>query len=176
MIQFNSLKHHLGHVQEVVQACREGRAEVLEVIKPIGHSAMDFYCGSLTLEEVKQEVRDFLFVHDLCERTLFGEFVYENGGHYIHTFADSSQWVLFLSDVEDSYVHLHPARFSPLVERAKAGALKTAIVMAVDGVKDFDTITIRKLNHYRSLIDLSPVSSVDKVPQIARLHSLIANS
>ncbi|RME86518.1 MAG: hypothetical protein D6785_03175, partial [Planctomycetota bacterium] len=85
---------------------------------------------------------------------------------YIHTISDGSQWVLregkeeLISSYDlQTFVHIHPGRFSPHTFRIKVNTLKTALVYVfylMTGEKE----GLELFHFVRKSLQLSPVPAI----------------
>ncbi len=169
MILFNTLKHHKQAVYDLIS---QRNFEEIPFYK-IGTSQMDFYIGKLSIVTIEQEVLATLQERKLIDIDTFSNWLAANDAYQTICLSDTSRWVLRMGDTEASYIHIHPARYSPHTIRVKAGQLKTVIAMLHKGYEDFDQIDLNELNNLRRQIELSPVKSIDSCNSIRDLFSIM---
>lgn len=158
---FNPLKHHLEFIKEFLDLRVDDDSDddlknLLKELKHLGTSVMDVYTGSISVNNVYCEVRDFLKMKDLLNKKSFSEWAGINMNDFrLITFTDGSQWTLKYYDNNLRYIHIFPARGSQHTFRVKSNTLKSAMIYYILIGKDF--ITGDDLNRARTLLNLSPV-------------------
>lgn len=164
--QFNAWKHHLTFVQnQVVQI--QHLNEMLAKLPGLGNSVMDVYTGKLSLAEIQAEIALYLHQHDLFPMATYINWIRPDEYKLIQI-RDQSRWTLRVGNDPDYYVHLHPARHSPLTFRIKANLLKTAVMLAWQN----DTIDLQLINQIREKhLQLSPLKAA--APGLIALVKLI---
>ncbi len=115
----------------------------------------------------------------LCSRSQYIDFLRQYpANYYTISIADGSLWILRLGELENTYTHIHPGRYSPHTLRVKAGALKTAIAthvwMQMEGQH---ILTLQLLNQARKeVLNASPVKSLDAMIGFAKIYQVVADS
>jgi hypothetical protein len=174
---FNQMKHHLGFIRHYisVNSITESQTNADSVIKEIRHlggSVMDVYTGSLTPEEICQEITENLKTVKSFERSLFAEWAGKGDKDFkVISISDSSQWTLKYFDHEIRYMHLFPARYSPHSFRIKANSLKSAILYQVFIGKDL--VTENDLNKARWFAGLSPLKDIVDAEAISEMIEIL---
>jgi hypothetical protein len=175
--QFNPLKHHLSQIREFISTwLAEGnKSEIKDLVrelKHIGTSVMDVYSGSLSMNEIYEEVVEFLLKENLSDIKRFSAWTGTNLNDFrLITISDSSQWMMKFHDNEKRFVHFFPARQSPHSFRVKANTLKSAIIYYIIIGKDF--ITREDLNRGRSMLGLSPVKNTAEAEAITEMIEIL---
>ncbi|OFY68224.1 MAG: hypothetical protein A2V64_11980 [Bacteroidetes bacterium RBG_13_43_22] len=177
--QFNPLKHHLSFIRGFIsnKLSEEERIDIKALVKELKHigtSVMDVYTGILSVNQICDEVSEFL----TSKRLIGCEVFIEWAGRKFSDFrtiaiSDNSQWMLKFHDNESRYVHLFPARLSPHTFRVKANTLKSAILYYILIGKDF--ISADDLNRARTLFGLSPVKDPDETEAITEMIEILRN-
>src|SRR2546428_6623087 len=128
-IRFNSLKHHLGYIQQFVAY---PPANWQEQLLSLGHLAFDIYTGSLTVLDKNNEVLDILKANGVHDRTSYKQFLGGDINSYkLVSLSDGSSWILRWGNDHKEFIHVHPARFGSKIIRVRASTLKTAITLAI---------------------------------------------
>lgn len=177
---FNPLKHYLPFIRNytvsrAMPANDPRLKELTREIKHIGTCVMDIYKGSLSLEEISQEVIGFLESNRLKSHS--GYMAWTGTGYNdfrIISLSDTSRWTLKYHSNETRYVHIFPARSSPHVFRTKANTLKSAVLYLIAIGKDY--ITEDDLNTARALAGLSPIGDVSDVEAVIEMIGIIRDS
>lgn len=178
---FNPLKHYLPYIRDFVDfnsktASVKGYdpSELIKVLKHIGTSVMDVYTGSMDLRQIFSEICVFLESRKLMSKETFASWAGTGYSSYrITTLSDNSTWTLKYHDNEKRYVHIFPARSSPLTFRIKANTLKSAILYLILIGKDY--VTEDDLNRARAMTGLSPVKDVTETEAVTELIDIIRN-
>ncbi len=132
-IVFNLYKHHAGflreRIAEAVASGPKGLPTLARELVVVGAKLMDLYFGQRSPREIGDEVLDSLRAAGRDHAPAFRAWVEANKGYRVIQFpADASQWVLRLGDEAGRFVHIHPARYSPLTIRVRATVLTTAVM------------------------------------------------
>jgi len=180
---FNPLKHHMGFITEFITLISEDESnsniqDLTKRLKHLGKSVMDVYTGSLSVNDICKEAEEFLEQKNLTGRKNFFRWV---GNNLINfktiILSDGSQWTLKFHDNKLRFVHIFPARNSPLTIRAKGNTLKSAILYNLLIAKNF--ISGDDLNKVRAILHLSPIKSsvntesITKMIEILRVKSFL---
>lgn len=130
---FNAAKHHIGFVKEFIdQSTSDGRSieDINRQLISIGKSVIDIYYGSLTQIEIAQEITSHLKILNCYDLVPYSQFI-SLKKYQTLKLSDGSGWTLTMGKMEEKYIHLHPSRGSVHTIRAKALALKTAILLMI---------------------------------------------
>lgn len=176
-IIFNAGKHHLATiVNNLRQYAVEGeeKAQVGQKLREEGEGVMDIYEGSLSVEQIKNEVWEFLQKNQLLDCESYRKYLENLGslkvaGYYVNlTLSDGSVVTLRLGDTADSFVHVHPGRHTPYTFRVKAKTFKTAALVAFLSLcRHQSPYDLSLVNESRKMLSLSPVN--DQIDAIYEL-------
>lgn len=176
-ILFNPLKHHLGFIKEFIEincgnnSMADNQAIVKE-LKHIGGSVMDVYSGSLTYNEIGDELLRYVRTKKIAKLSEFHKWAgMDTNDFRTISLSDGSNWVLKYYDHEQRYIHSFPARSSPYSFRIKANTLKSAILYQIFIGKDF--ITEEDLNISRAIAGLSPVRDIFDTEAITEMIEML---
>ena len=176
---FNPLKHYLRYIRNFVnlniRACSGSEWDSKKLIKELKHtgtSVMDIYTGTMSLDQIFDEVNDYLITRHLLKKDSFASWAGINPNNFkITSLSDGSQWTLKYRENEKRYVHIFPARLSPYTFRVKANTLKSAILYLIIIGKDY--ITEDDLNRARALTGLSPVKDVTETEAVTEMIDIL---
>jgi hypothetical protein len=172
---FNPLKHHLGFIKEYISDKTKTQTDtqtVLKDLKHLGGSLMDVYSGTLTPENIVEEINNFLKSNNLTGREIFRGWAGINTKDFkTIKLSDDSLWVLKYFDNEIRFVHTFPARYSPHSFRVKANTLKSAIQYVTFIGKDL--VTEDDLNMARAVSGLSPIKDVVDTEAITEMIEIL---
>jgi hypothetical protein len=175
-VLFNPLKHHLGFQRDFVNFKVEESnvviRDLIKVLKHLGTSVMDVYNGPIAVNNVCNEVEEWLKQKELLNREHFSYWTGKNMNDFrIISLSDGSQWTIKYYDNNKRFAHIFPARNSQHSFRVKANTLKSAILYIILIGKDF--ITVDDLNKVRSMLGLSPMKdNVDNKAVIEMIEIL----
>ena len=130
---FNAAKHHIGFVKEFIDQSRSGGRSIEDInhqLISIGKSVIDIYYGSLTQIEIAQEILNHLKVLNFYDLVPYRQFISPQKYKTLKL-SDGSGWTLIMGKIQESYIHIHPSRGSLHTIRARALALKTAILLMI---------------------------------------------
>lgn len=163
-ILFNALKHHRGYIRQQLDLA--DMMTLPHMLKVLGNSQMDIYCGELDLPALFQEVAAAVDRDEIS----YLSWLDAQGGYAEITLSDTSRWVLLHGTEPGKYIHLHPARYSPHSLRVKATILKTAMALVLHGGSpDIDTV-----NHIRiSVLQLSPVKDLAQCGHLWKVMEML---
>jgi len=176
-IMFNPLKHYLPFIREFVSSRTlaindPGLKELTRELKHIGTCVMDIYTGELSLKNIFTEIIEFLETNDLKDNEVYKAWTGIDFDDFkIMTLSDASQWTLKYHNHETRYVHIFPARSSPLSFRVKANTLKSAILYIIIFGKDY--VSDDDLNASRALAGLSPVREVADAEAVMEMIEIL---
>jgi hypothetical protein len=175
--RFNPLKHHLSYLRDFVniREDRQGRNDItglIKELKSVGTSVMDVYTGSLTISTICREIAGYLEIRKLDKPGEFAEWTGKRNNNFrTMVLSDTSQWILKYHNDLSRFVHIFPARMSPLSFRVKANTLKSAILYIIYIGKDY--ISSKDLNRARKLSDLSPVKDTAEAEAITEMIEIL---
>jgi hypothetical protein len=175
--QFNPLKHHLAFIREFITAKLADENKInsralSKEVRHIGTSVMDVYTGSLPVQDICFEIKDYLRINELDKIKSFSEWTgIKYNDFKTVSLSDTSQWMLKYHNDEMRFVHLFPARLSPHSFRVKANTLKSAILYYILVGRDF--ITREDLNKARSMLGLSPVKNTAEAEAITKMIEIL---
>lgn len=176
-ILFNPLKHYLAFIKDFVNSRTmsindPGLNELTREIKHIGTCVMDIYTGSLTMDKIFSEIKDFLELTGISGENDYKAWAGTHFNDYrIITLSDTSQWTMKYHNNKTRYVHIFPARSSPYSFRIKANTLKSAILYIIVIGKDF--VSEDDLNAARALAGLSPVREVADAEAVTEMIEIL---
>lgn len=148
----------------------------------IGHSLIDLYLGEMSVEQIEDEILQQLRLLNIHHSVDYETWLESARGYQLIRLSDSSVWTLRRSKANDfQYIHIHPARYSPLTIRIKSETLKTAI--AYHCLKHYQPAACNvfsphitkigyteTLNFVRQTIGLSPIKIAERR---GKMHWLI---
>lgn len=151
-ILFHSLKHHLQYIRYFIKTAGIGNiTEIKNTLQTIGTSQLDLYTGELTPLQIAQETIFYLEQHDSLSPEGYSAYLANAGASYrVIKLSDNTDWILRWGVQIDSYVHLHPARYTCNTKRVKATALKTAIATTVYSHHTESEINLSLINQIRT--------------------------
>jgi len=176
IILFHAFKHHyLYHIEWLKENVGKWNKENSLLLKSIGASQLDYYIGSLSVEEIKSEVSNYLHTNGLDTKEKYEKWITDNNGFREITLSDKSVWTLRMID-KDAFVHVHPSRYSPHTIRIKANILKTVLcVLLFDGFRE-QPLDIRLINRYRTdYLNLSPMAPNSVHHELEKVFNLFLN-
>ena len=168
-ILMNPWKHHKNYI------CRQiknyslkkdtGFKELKKNLLQTGKSQMDIYTGELSLPQIMQNVSVELFNQNIVDKASYINWLRQFGKDYrIIQLRDNSQWALRLSDNNEKFIHIHPARNSINTVRARAVTLQTAIAAIIfSRIKSVNPVDINIINEARKkYLGESPIKAIYK--------------
>ena len=176
-VLFNPIKHHLGFMREFIYLRTEGGSNsdnkiLTEELKHLGTSVMDVYTGSLSIDNICKEVKEFLDQKNISGIEQFSRWVGKKINDFrIISLSDGSQWTLKYHDNDLRFVHIFPARSSKHTFRVKSNTLKSALIYYAIIGKDY--ITGDDLNKVRRLLDLSPIKDTADTEAITEMIEIL---
>jgi len=174
---FNPLKHYLPFIRQFIETNISGSSTrdmktITRELRHLGTCVMDIYTGSLSQDEIFDEIIFFLKENDFLKRERFMLWTGTGFNDYkISTLSDGSQWMLKYYNHDSHYVHIFPARQSPHTFRVKANTLKSAILYIIIIGKDF--VNDDDLNAARALAGLSPVREVTDAEAVTEMIEIL---
>ncbi len=176
-VLFNPLKHHLGFMREFISFYTEYQSSndlkiLIKELKHLGTSVMDVYSGSLNVQNITNEVIEFLSPKGFLIKESYSQWTgIKMNDLKIISLSDASQWILKFHDNKIRFVHIFPARNSQHTFRIKSNTLKSSLLYLILIGKDF--ITGDDLNKVRMMTGLSPVKDPAESEAITEMISLL---
>ncbi|MCY1723365.1 hypothetical protein OU798_23645 [Prolixibacteraceae bacterium Z1-6] len=178
-ITFNPQKHHFRFLLSEI-----GYWKTMELPKVkndlllIGNNLIDFYLGSLSVQQICNESIRFFQQKEINDEEKFTHWL--KGANYKKmTLSDQSEWLVKKGNSHTHYIHIHPAKFSKHTIRVRAATLKTVIALLVNSVSIQKSISknLLSINSVREkMLGLSPIKSADEPDSgILRLWRLFEN-
>lgn len=173
----NCWKHHAGFIKEQLNAIREkiNESELRKVLLVIGESQMDLYLGKFSPEHIIKEIKHRLLKLGKLDFDEYNNWLIEEGNDYrIVPLTDKSKWVLRLGNEKGRYVHIHPARYSPLTVRVKSATIKTYILTEIYSAhQEEKKYGLSFINQIRSKhLQLPPLKSLSSSAGLLKLKSI----
>jgi len=176
LIHYHDFKHHLLSDLKWLEKNKGEWDEVIELdLKSIGNSQLDFYIGNLSSENIKADMSAWLRSRQLYQKDNYKDWINENGGFREVKLSDNSVWTLRIIEKE-SFIHIHPSRYSTHTMRIKANTLKTVLCTLL--FEDIDTFAfnIESVNYYRDkYLDLSLVKVNGNHNELEAVFSLFTD-
>jgi len=179
-ININCWKHHAGFIKKQIESIKEIKdLDQLKVyLMKIGESQMDLYLGEYTPLKISTQILDCLYRKKIFSARQYQDWLSKDGKDYqLVELKDGSIWTLRLGDDAESYVHIHPGRYSPNTVRVKATTLKTAIFLLcfeqLGEIKSFETETVNSIR--KKYLDEPPLKSFLTASGLGRLIDLFRN-
>lgn len=175
--QFNPLKHHLGYIRTYISGklADEKNIDVkmlVKEVKHIGSSVMDVYTGDLEIPEICRQIKAYLESNGLNSLKSFSDWAGTGYNDFrVVWISDTSGWTLKFKEEPFRFVHIFPARMSPLSFRVKGNTLKSALLFYILVGRDY--ITGSDLNKVRSLIGLPPVKNALEAEAITKMIEVL---
>lgn len=171
-VTFNLLKHHAGSIRTFIS---QSDVTSFSLLKSIGGSQMDLYYGQLSPDSIMEEIILFLRQNDLLEEEKYSLWLSAHSGYRTVTLSDASHWVLRKGNNEGSYIHIHPARYSPHTLRVTANVLKTVIACGVAMKQHImDEVNLQSMNHVRkTMLHLSPMKKLSVDSLMTRVMEML---
>ena len=174
-VTLNCWKHHAGFIKyqsDLLQKNMVSKAELYKLLLIIGESQMDLYLGLLDPKQIADETIIQLRRLSVNNYTDYYKWLTENGKSYkLMELSDSSVWTLRLGNEREKYIHIHPARYSPLTIRVKAITLKTTIALKSLAEGNYsEPLNLKFINEMRTiLLKLPPLKSLSSSSGIGKL-------
>lgn len=174
VINFAELKHHLGaminRLKEIEVAPKKAQHELSKPFIDIGTGTTDIYIGNLSVDQIKEEILEYLSEHDVSDLESLQAHLLETGqsgriNYTIVTLSDGSKWVIQPSN-STQWCHIHPAkpdRRSSTQTRLKNQILKTTLLAhAVGLVRGSDPLKLSNINYVRKNIGIAELEIPSK--------------
>jgi len=178
-VLFNPLKHHLLFLREYITLQAESEYGndtnyLIRELKHIGTSVTDIYNGSLSVEEICNEVKEFLEKKGYLMKEAFSSWAGKKMNEFkVIPLSDGSQWTLKFHENKMRFVHIFPARKSQHTFRVKSNTLKSALLYIIMIGKDF--ISGDDLNRVRIMTGLSPIKDPVDNEAITEMIEILRN-
>jgi hypothetical protein len=174
-VTFNAYKHHLNFLNDMITGWqRLDWDEVVKDLKFIGNNLTDLYCGNLSADKIIYQCHNYFLNLKITNDKKLEEWLKPFDYRKIQL-SDRSLWVIKQGTDECHFIHVHPAKNSPLSIRVRATTLKTVIALKIQSLMPENKISynLKTVNSIRTgLLGLSPVKSLDKGKGIDRLWKL----
>lgn len=141
----------------------------------IGESQMDLYLGKLNPKQIADETIIRLRRLGVTNYIDYYKWLTEDGKSYKQLeLLDKSVWTLRLGNEKKKYIHIHPARYSPLTVRVKAITLKTTIALKSIAKDNYsEPLNLISINEVRTnLLKLPPLKSLSSSSGIGKFLNL----
>ena len=170
----NPWKHHLGYIRSHIPVLRLQESQVIKNhLLMIGESVTDIYYGNMTVQQVCDDIRKRLEAEGIFEKPGYFAWLDTVSDYESLPVSDGSLWLMRAGN-DMRYIHIHPAKISPMVSRVKNQQLKTAILYLV--CKDGQT-EISRLQHINALrrdfLNLSALKHISHTQE--RVISLLSD-
>lgn len=178
-VTLNAHKHHFHDLLRQMEIWKTMEWDkIYKELLLIGNNLLDFYTGTMTVDEVCTGINHFLIAQNILNSDDFEKWLYPIGYRKI-ILHDSSEWIIKMGNDPAKYVHIHPAKFSPHTIRVRANTLKTAIALTMKGHKILPDMhqNLQMINLIRTrFLQLSPVKSLHRGKGILQLWELFDNN
>jgi hypothetical protein len=163
-VWLNGWKHHLEFVCGEVLLFKcvglEAFKKVCLKLKIMGASLSDFYTGTLSPNEIAEEI-----CNELKKLKVFAPHDYKNWiedtekKFRLVMLSDHSKWTLTQCDDDEYYLHIHPSRYSKHTIRIKGNTLRTAAAMlAYEEFSSEAACNLKTINLVRKeFLHMSPI-------------------
>ena len=179
-IQFNPWKHHKNYICKKIKYYSSqkdtGIKELKKNLMQIGKSQMDLYAGELSLPQIIQNISCEILKQNVVNKESYISWLREFGKDYRNIMLkDNSGWTLRLSEKDEKFIHIHPARNSLNTIRVRAATLQTAIAaIVVSQIKSISPMDINIINEARKkYFDKSPVKTIYKNSGLGKIILLL---
>ena len=163
---FNAGKHHFPEMaQRIIRYAQSEEDQEEFLIKRIKDldGVTDIYIGKLSPQDIQDEVFEFVRSQNITDIGSYRHYLETQGNikrfgyYYQYTLSDTSIYTLRLIE-DESYVHIHPARYSPNTFRIRGNTLKTIIVTTFLSVRDNKSfMDLDVINLARHKLGMSPL-------------------
>jgi hypothetical protein len=178
-ITFNPHKHHLGFLLQKLKTWQNKEwPEVTDELKVIGNNLVDLYYGSHSVSEICNECLRYFKTRKINSHEKFLEWLSPNEYQKIEL-SDESIWIIKKGTNIQRYIHIHPAKNSPLTIRVRATTLKTAIALKIQEKKlpKNPVLHLQNVNQIRTeILGFSPVKNLTRGKGISKIFALFNSS
>ena len=137
------------------------------------------YYGPLSPFEISEEIIAILKTEESFSYKEYRNYLLDKGSDYRAVeLSDSSTWILRLGNNRDTYVHIHPGKYSHHSIRIRALTLKAAIIYIIYTNREKDYMTeIDRLNYVRKeYLKLSPQKNYSWEHGVGKLVKLLRHT
>ena len=176
---FNALKHHRGFVQQIIRSARQDvqvRQLLVDELDKLGNLMMDFYLGALTPLDICRDIKKYLLAQGCFAANSYAKWLAVSKGKYrLVEISDGSRWTLLAGREAGRFVHVHPARYSPLTMRMRALPFKTAaMLLAISEMDCSSEHILESANETRKLyFDEPPIKYTGATKNILKILALL---
>jgi hypothetical protein len=173
-IAFNCWKHHLHFIKNSLEKNSEfnvSHLNIHDIVQHIGESNVDFYYGSLDVNDISKQVISYIETLGRIDFDDFTKWVNSNGVDFKSiTLSDGSTWTIRLGSSIERFIHIHPSRHSKKTVRVKSSTLKTVLAYFYTYSLNDDKITVEKVNRIRNkIVKLPSVRPNSQLTAVSRL-------
>jgi len=174
-LTFNPHKHHLGFIFQQLKIWQNKEwPEITDEMKVIGNNLIDLYYGKLNVTEICNECLFYFETRKINSPEKFEGWLQPNEYRKIEL-SDKSMWVIKKGTTKHRYIHIHPAKNSPLTTRVRAATLKTAIAIKIQQKKfsNSNDLNLQNVNQVRTeFLGLSPIKNISRGKGISKICAL----
>jgi hypothetical protein len=177
-VAFNPYKHHLGFLKEQIEKWRmQSWSEAAGELLCIGNNLIDLYYGKLTIHAICSQCLAFAEQQNITSSERLAEWIAPL--EYRKTeLSDTSLWVIKQGTDAGRFLHIHPAKYSPLSLRVRANTLKTVLMLNIlSADRQASRLHLDLVNQVRKeYLGLSPIKMLVKGKGIAGLWAVFHQS
>lgn len=178
-ITFNVHKHHFRFLKQQIKKWKTEEWNVVEKeMLFLGENLFDFYIGSLSEENICQEIVAFCRETNITDFSRFKLWLGSAKYRKIDL-SDSSRWIIKQSINPQRYIHIHPAKYSCHSMRIRATTLKTVVALQIQNISIQENMqnNLEQVNRIRkNYLQLSPVKSLSHNKGIFKIWRLFEDS
>lgn len=162
-IMFNPYKHHFRFLLNEIEKWKQYEwSDVSEDLLSIGNNLIDFYLGSLSVNQLCAESINFFHSRKIISKNKFKKWIHATDWKKIEL-SDQSKWLIKFGNNDERFIHIHPAKFSKHTIRVRATTLKTVIALMVneissDSLQKHNLLAVNTIRKER--LGLSPIKSL----------------
>ncbi len=178
--KLNCWKHHAGFIKnQIAKVNNEEKIKVISsIVKIVGESQMDLYCGKLTPIEITSFIAKILKSDNAYKYSAYKLWLGSKGKDYrLITLPDKSVWALRMGNEKENYIHIHPGRYTEHTIRVRALTLKTTICILAHmncykiPSSDLQLVNIVRMNFLKA----PPVKSLSSISGLKKLLKVFKN-
>jgi len=178
-VKLNCWKHHTGFIKKQINSVQNTHeiAKLKSILLKVGDSQMDLYYGQHAAQEISSQIVIYLKRGNYFLPEQYKKWLSEHDKRYkLIELSDKSIWTLRLGEKTEEYVHIHPARYSPLTIRVKATTLKTAIlVLCLNKLGEIELIDTETINQIRKkYLSETTIKSLTKASGLQKIIDLLS--
>lgn len=173
-VAFNPFKHHLSFLTEQIKIWQNLPWHEFEKnLLLIGTNLTDLYCGELSVAEICRQCLNFAGEKDLTSAQKL-EFWLSPKAYRKIQLSDHSEWIVRQGLDSSRFLHIHPAKYSPLTVRVRGTTLKTVVALKSIQSSNFEYLPdLKQINKIRSEnLELSPIKALEKEKGINKIWQL----